>query len=172
MRALSSSLVFSLTVLCGTAGGAWAGDKAANAIAAFNMWCFKAHQTEAQARKNMGADVAPFTLTFWDDSLEPRPANAPTGVERRCEIAFEGDHAIRAVKEVRAQMQTPPKFGATIALPTTHSILDETTMIEGRELLRGRVAVVHIGTRHSVSGKQTFIAVDRLYDGLGLENAG
>ena len=40
----------------------------------------------------VAADTAPFALTFWDDSLEPRPANAPDGVERRCEVMFEGDH--------------------------------------------------------------------------------
>lgn len=142
------------------------------AITAFNTWCFKANQTEAQARRNMGADDAPFVLTFWDDSLEPRPADAPRGVERRCEVAFDGDHANRAVAALRIQMQTPPVFGTAIDLPGTHRALDKTVLIEGRELLRGRVAVIHVGTRDTALGLRTFMAVDRLYDGLGLEASG
>jgi len=138
------------------------------AIAAFNQWCFKAGQTEAQARANMGADNAAFTLTFWDDSLEPRPADAPTGVERRCEVAFEGDHTDAAITAMRKQMQTPPVFGTKIPLPDTHEATPGTALIEGRELLRGRVAVVHVGTRTTNDTLVTFMAVDRLYDGLGL----
>lgn len=150
----------------------FAGDGAGTAITAFNTWCFKAYQTESQARHNMNAGDAPFTLTFWDDSLEPRPADAPRGVERRCEVAFDGDHADRAVAAMRVQMQTPPVFGTVIDLPNTHRALDKTVLIEGRKLLRGRVAVVHVGTRDTASGLHTFMAVDRLYDGLGLEASG
>lgn len=166
------ALALSLTALCGTASGAWAGDTAANAIAAFNTWCFKAYQTEAQARHNTGADLAPFSLTFWDDSLEPRPTNAPRGIERRCEVAFDGDHIDRAIVALRQQMQTPPQFGTLIALPDTHTDQTDAALIEGRALLRGRVAVVHVGTRNTASGIQTYMTVDRLYAGLGLEDTG
>jgi hypothetical protein len=159
-------------LLCWAAGAASAGDKAANAMAAFNAWCFKAGQTEAQARRNTGADVAPFALTFWDDSLEPRLADAPRGIERRCEVSFDGDHSTRAVAALRQQMQTPPEFGTMIALPDTHTAQPETVLIEARELLRGRVAVVHVGTRVKDARIQTFMTVDRLYDGLGLGDAG
>ena len=72
------------------------------AISSFNDWCFKAGQTEAQARANMTVDAAPFALTFWDDSLEPRPNDAPRGVERRCEVAFDGDHTTAAITALRA----------------------------------------------------------------------
>lgn len=138
------------------------------AISSFNDWCFMAGQTEAQARANMAVDEAPFALTFWDDSLEPRPDNAPHGVERRCEVAFDGDHTAAAITALRAQMATPPVFGDAIPLPDTHSAAPGTALIEGRELLRGRVAVVHVGTRSANAAMQTFMAVDRLYDGLGL----
>lgn len=138
------------------------------AIAAFNDGCFKAGQTEAQARANMNADTADFTLTFWDDSLQPRPKDAPEGVERRCDVAFDGDHTDAAIAAMRAQMATPPVFGTRIPLPDTHAPLPGTALIEGRELLRGRVAVVHVGLRGSSDEPQTFMTVDRLYDGLGL----
>lgn len=154
-----------LALLCGPTAA-----MANPAITTFNTWCFKAGQTEAQARTNMNAGSAPFTLTFWDDSLEPRPADAPQGVERRCEVAFDGDHTDTAITALRAQMATPPIFGTMIPLPNTHKATATTALIEGRELLRGRVAVVHIGTRTTQSKQQTFMAVDRLYAGLGLPN--
>jgi hypothetical protein len=157
----------SILLVCGSLAQA---ETSNPAIAAFNTWCFKAGQTETQARANMNADTAPFTLTFWDDSLEPRPADAPTGIERRCEVSFDGDHTTSAIAAMRAQMTTPPVFGTKIPLPDTHQSTIGTALIEGRELLRGRVAVVHVGTRSATSGTTTFMAVDRLYDGLGLDH--
>ncbi|MEL6451418.1 MAG: hypothetical protein AAFQ19_09165 [Pseudomonadota bacterium] len=136
------------------------------AIQAFTDWCFKAGQTPAQARRNMEGDAGtplPFTLTFWDTSLEPA-AQAPRHAERRCEVSFDGDHAAQAVTDVQAKMATPPVFGTPIPLPAPYQAEPGTAYIEGRALLRGRVAVVHIGTR----GAQTFIGVDRLPAGMGL----
>jgi len=163
---LAASLFLSVQVHAGTTSERIG--PAEEAITAFNTWCFKAGQTEAQARANMDADEAPFALTFWDDSLEPRPADAPRGVERRCEVSFDGAHTDRAVTALRKQMQTPPIFGTPIPLPDTHTAEQGTALIEGRELLRGRVAVVHVGLRAG----RTFMAVDRLYAGLGLKEAG
>ncbi len=158
-------LALGTCLLAGAATGAGSPDAA---ITAFNTWCFKAGQTEAQARTNMGADGAPFSLTFWDDSLQPRPADAPEGVERRCEVAFAGDHAADAIEAMRAQMATPPEFGTLVPLPTTHAETEGTKLIEGRELLHGRVAVVQVGTRDAGGAVETYMTVDRLYDGLGL----
>ncbi len=139
------------------------------AITAFNAWCFQAGQTESQITSNMERDVGaplPFDLTFWDVSLEPSDDNLPAGVERRCEVAFDGDHTDAAIDALCVQMATPPIFGTAIALPSTHAPLPGTALIEGRELLRGRVAVVHVGRRDA----KTFMAVDRLFDGLGIAN--
>lgn len=140
------------------------------AIDAFTSYCFKAGQTPAAAHANMegltGAPL-PFTLTFWDKSLEPAPGT-PDYAERRCEVAFDGNHTTSAVNAVQAKMATPPVFGTPIPLPRTHAPTAGTALIEGRELLRKRVAVVHIGTRNA--GETTFITVDRLPAGLGLPN--
>lgn len=136
------------------------------AITAFNTWCFQAGQTESSIRANMERDIGaplPFDLTFWDLSLEPATDDLPAGIERRCEVAFDGDHTKVAIDALRVQMATPPVFGSAIALPSTHTPLPGTALIEARELLRGRVAVVHVGMRDT----KTFIAVDRLFDGLG-----
>lgn len=137
------------------------------AIDAFVAYCFKAGQTSAQARENMTAlvgDPLPFTLTFWDKTLELAPGT-PAYAERRCEVSFDGDHATKAVTQVQAKMAAPPVFGTSIPLTAPFEATDGTAYIDARELLRSRVAVVHIGTR---PGPETFIRVDRLPPGMGL----
>lgn len=141
-------------------GMAAAGTVAEQAIASFNAVCFKAGQTPAEARARMQArDGAPlpYDLTFWDKTLEPAPDTQPR-IERRCEIRFDGLHTRAAIDALRDQMATPPVFGFEIPLPATHAPTPGTALIEGRELLRGRVAVVHVGE----TAGQTFMAVDRL----------
>lgn len=133
---------------------------AQTAIEAFNSVCFKAGQTTAQARARMetlaGAPL-PFGLTFWDVTLEPAPA-APETIERRCEVSFAGHHSDAAIAALRIQMATPPVFGHAIDLPQSHAAEAGTALIQARELLRGRVAVVHVATRNG----HTIMAVDRL----------
>lgn len=141
-------------------GTAAAGPVADSAIASFNAVCFKAGQTAQQARARMQArDGAPlpYALTFWDKTLAPAPGTAAQ-IERRCEVVFDGDHTGIAGDALRVQMATPPVFGSAIDLPRTHEASAGTTLIEGRALLRGRVAVVHVGMRQG----RTFMAVDRL----------
>ncbi|QJF52457.1 hypothetical protein [Roseobacter ponti] len=153
MRHILCSALF-----CLCAGTAAAG--ADLAISAFNSVCFKAGQTATVARdrmQQMAGTPLPFTLTFWDKTLEPAPGT-PMLIERRCEVLFDGAHTPAAIEALRVQMATPPVFGFAIDLPETHDALPGTALIEGRELLRGRVAVVHVGMR----GDQTFMAVDRL----------
>ena len=136
------------------------------AIDAFTTWCFKAGQTPARAAANMQQTAGtplPFDLTFWDVSLEAA-VGTPKYAERRCEVSFPGDHAQAAVIAVQAKMAQPPVFGTPIPLPEPYTAEAGTAFIEGRELLRGRVAVVHIGTR----GENTFIGVDRLPAGMGV----
>lgn len=157
--AVTAAYSLMLTVLAGSA-------QAHPAIEAFTSFCFKAGQTEARAQSNMeglAGSPLPFTLTFWDKSLEPAPGT-PDHAERRCAVDFEGANATAAVKAVQAKMATPPVFGTPIPLPAPYTAEPGTAYIEGRELLRGRVAVVHIGTRDN----RTFIAVDRLPAGMGL----
>lgn len=142
---------------------ATAGTVPDTAIASFNAVCFKAGQTATEARTRMQKHAGtplPFALTFWDKTLEPAPGT-PAQIERRCEVTFNGMHADAAIAALRVQMATPPVFGTAIDLPQTHAAEPGTALIEGRALLRGRVAVVHVGTR----GARTFMAVDRLPPG-------
>ncbi len=136
------------------------------AIDSFVSFCFKAGQTVEQARTNMesvaGSPLS-FTLTFWDKSLAPAPGT-PDHAERRCAVDFAGNHGQTAMRAIQAKMARPPVFGTPIPLPAPYAAVDGTEYIEGRELLRGRIAVVHIGTRDD----RTFIAVDRLPAGMRL----
>jgi hypothetical protein len=146
--------------LCLAAPAAAQTSVADQAIASFNAVCFKAGQTAAQARARMEArdgTPLPYHLTFWDKTLEPAP-DTPARIERRCRVDFDGAYSQAAIEALRVQMATPPVFGFQIPLPDTHSARPETRLIEGRELLRGRVAVVHVGE----AAGRTFMGVDRL----------
>ncbi|WP_299599544.1 hypothetical protein [uncultured Tateyamaria sp.] len=153
--------------LCGLAMPATAGTHPA--IDAFVSYCFKAGQTVERARVNMeslaGAPL-PFDLTFWDKSLEPAPGT-PDHAERRCAVEFQGNHAADAVAAVQAKMAEQPVFGTPISLPAPYTTEPGTAYLEGRALLRGRVAVVHVGTRQG----KTFIAVDRLPEEVEISDA-
>ncbi|MFK7870539.1 MAG: hypothetical protein AB8B58_15030 [Roseobacter sp.] len=133
---------------------------ASAAIASFNAVCFTAGQTAERARDRMQArdgSPLPYALTFWDTTLQPSPGT-PALIERRCKVSFDGEHTDAAIAALQLQMQTPPVFGFAVPLPATHAVHPGTALIEGRELLRGRVAVVHVGRE----GASTFMAVDRL----------
>lgn len=146
------------------AAPAMASSIADQAIASFNAVCFKAGQTAQQARKRMqtrDGTPLPYRLTFWDKTLEPAPGT-PAQLDRHCEVSFSGDHRPKAISALKKQMTTPPVFGFSIDLPETHRRTSETAFIEGRELLRGRVAVVQVGLRSYDGGMETFMNVERL----------
>ena len=134
------------------------------AITAFNAACINKGYSAQRIRTTMEAAInAPvsFEVKFWDRTLAPAP-DAPDLYERRCEVAFEGDHVTDAIAALRAQMATPPVFGNKIPLPKTHVAQVGTALIEARELLVEGIAVVHIGTRGNGSKMRTFMSVDRL----------
>jgi len=81
-------------------------------------------------------------------------------VERRCQIEFEGDHTAAALAALKQQMAKPPVFGTPTDVPDTHHASTDTTFMQARELLRGRVAVVEIGRMQNPT--RTYMRVDRL----------
>lgn len=137
---------------------------AEQAIASFNAVCFKAGQTAEQARMRMqdrDGTPLPYRLSFWDKTLAPAPGT-PEGLDRHCEVSFDGDHRAIAIAALKAQMATPPVFGFAIDLPKTHTRDATTGFIQGRELLRGRKAVVQVGLRTHGGKVETFMNVERL----------
>lgn len=136
----------------------------APAITAFNAACFnKGYSAERIAATMEAAIGGPLTfdVTFWDKTLAPAPGT-PEVYERRCKVSFAGNHTDDAVTALRKQMATPPVFGTAIALPPTHKAEAGTVLIEARELLVGRIAVVHVGTQTNGDALETFMLVDRL----------
>ncbi|WP_415404226.1 hypothetical protein [Tateyamaria sp. SN3-11] len=169
---LTSALALSACVTAAPVVGAFVatGAQAHPAIEAFTSVCFKAGQTAAQARANMegvAGKPLPFDLTFWDKTLEPAPGTEDHA-ERKCEVEFDGDHTIEAVRAVKAKMAAPPVFGTPIPTPAPYAMRGDTVFLEGRQLLRGRVAVVEIGAR--MDGTRTVIYVDRLPADMGHTN--
>ncbi len=134
------------------------------AITAFTAACFNKGFTQQRITQTMERAIGgplSFDLTFWDKTLAPAPGTSDFQ-ERRCEVAFAGNHTKSAIDALREKMATPPIFGHKIPLPATHSAKLGTALIEGRELLRGRMAVIQVGTRSTQTGIETYIIVDRL----------
>ena len=105
-------------------------------------------------------DLKPFS------SAAPSPVTgraATPGTDRRCEIAFDGDHGTLAA-DAAVQGLTTEGVATDAALPTTHTDagLSGTTLLAARFLNPKRIAVVHTGTRPGPNGVETFLLVERL----------
>ncbi len=139
------------------------------AIGAFADTCTVRGLTPEAAEGRMRDFVAaeggaglPFRLEFYDITLQPTDLPVTPGTDRRCEVAFPGDHTDPATEALVALMERPPVFGTPIPLPITHSPAPGTAFIEGRQLNPRVAAVVHVGTRETADGLETFMNVERL----------
>lgn len=139
------------------------------AIGAFANTCTVRGLTADEAEGRMrnfvaaqGGEGLPFRLEFYDVTLQPTDLTVTPGTDRRCEVAFSGDHTEPATEALVALMERPPVFGTPIPLPITHSPGPDTAFIEGRQLNPRVAAVVHVGTRDTDAGVETFINVERL----------
>lgn len=142
------------------------------AIGAFADTCTIRGMTADRAETRMRDFVAeregaglPFNLSFYDVTLEPTDLSVTPGTDRRCEVSFSGDYAPRAARALVDLMQQPPVFGQPIPLPITHTPVEGTYFIEGRQLNPRVAAVVHVGTRRTIAGTETFMNVERLEPG-------
>jgi len=143
------------------------------AIGAFADTCtirgMTADRAEARMRDYVaenGGEGMPFSLSFYDVTLEPTNLSVTPGTDRRCEVSFAGDYAEPAARALVDLMQQPPVFGQPIPLPITHTPVEDTVFIEGRQLNPLVAAVVHVGTRRTIAGTETFMNVERLEPGL------
>jgi len=148
-------------------------DVADLAMGAFADTCTQRGMTANAAEARMVAYVAanggmglPFNLSFYDTTLEPTELTVTPGTDRRCEVSFRGDYAEPAARSVVQLMELPPVFGRAIPLPITHTPVQDTFFIEGRQLNPRVAAVVHVGTRRTIAGTETFMNVERLEPGL------
>lgn len=145
------------------AGGTQATARAAMDLFAEN--CFSPYLTADKARRAFA--LSGITYDFYDldpfANADPSPAQTQVtpGTDRRCEIAFPGDYAEDAAQ---AAAEGLAREGITepAALPARYAETDTTTLLAARRLNPRRIAIVHVGTRQTSRGPETYLRVERL----------
>jgi len=136
------------------------------AMSGFASHCFSPYLTAQKASARLGLEGV--RLEFYDldpfSSVAPSPVLgrvATKGTDRRCEVAFDGNHAQQAAKTavdaLLAQGIVTPSD-----VPNTFEAISGTELLAARQLNPRRVAVVHVGTRAGPNGIETFMTVERL----------
>lgn len=159
-----------VAVAAGCASAAQTPNVADLAQSAFASVCTNPGQTAAVVDARMRAHVAgrggnglPFAVDFYDTTLGDVSDTITPGTNRRCEVAFSGNHTDDATQTLLTAMQGPPVFGTITDMPDGFTATDGTHFIQARLLnARGTRAVVHVGTRTGPQGLETFINVERL----------
>lgn len=159
---LSGAACIALAVLSAPAGA----DAPEDAAEAFAVHCFNPFMTAERAQQVLAAPG--IRVDFYDlDPLsraEPSPVvgrEATRGTDRRCEVAFDGDHADLAVSAVVAGLEVEG-IEAEAPLPDRYGRTDGTALLAARFLNPRRVAIVHVGTRPGPNGVETFMLVERM----------
>ncbi|MEJ6390688.1 succinyl-CoA synthetase subunit beta [Gymnodinialimonas ulvae] len=136
------------------------------ASAAFASHCFSPFMTAARADEVLASTGA--RVDFYD--LDPLSDVAPSqvtgraatlGTDRRCEVAFDGDHAELAASAAVAGLEMEG-IRTEAPLPDRYQPVDSTVLLAARQLNPRRIAVVHVGTRPGPNGVETFLFVERL----------
>lgn len=136
------------------------------AMQSFAGNCFSPYLTAGKAAARLTTDGV--RTEFYD--LDPFSGAAPspvtgraasTGTDRRCEVAFNGDHAKQAAK-VAVDALLSEGILTPADLPAFYTPADGTELLAARQLNPRRIAVVHVGTRQGPHGIETFMSVERL----------
>lgn len=142
------------------------GAAATDAASAFAAHCFSPYLTAARAQEALastGARVDFYDLDpFSSADVSPvmgRPATP--GTDRRCEVAFDGDHGDMAASAVLAGLAAEG-IRTDAPLPDRYQPTEGTVLLAARALNPQRIAVVHAGTRPGPDGVETFLTVERL----------
>lgn len=136
------------------------------ASAAFAAHCFSPFMTAARAEEvlaSTGARVDFYDLEPFSD-VAPSPVNgraATIGTDRRCEVAFDGEHGTLAASAAVAGLEMEG-IRTEAPLPDRYSASEGTALLGARQLNPRRIAVVHVGTRPGPNGVETFLFVERL----------
>ena len=136
------------------------------AIAGFAGNCFSPFLTADKAAKRLAIhgvrtefyDLDPFSNVA-PSPVTGRAANA--GTDRRCEVAFDGDHTVQAAKAAVDALQDQG-IVTPATVPAFYVATEGTELLAARQLNPRRVAVVHVGTRQGPDGIETFMTVERL----------
>ncbi len=171
MRSARAILAASAFALClsgpGAVGAVAQGDRIAEAASgAFAAHCFSPFLTAARAEEALAMDGV--RVEFYD--LDPFSDGAPSpvtgrdatiGTDRRCEVAFDGDHAALAASAALAGLEAE-RIIDEAPLPDRYRPTGGTELLAARYLNPRRIAVVHVGTRPGPNGAETFLTVERL----------
>ncbi|MDF1728309.1 MAG: succinyl-CoA synthetase subunit beta [Sulfitobacter sp.] len=128
--------------------------------------CFSPFMTADKARRTFALSGASYDFydldPFSDVAPSPVTGRAATpGADRRCEIAFAGDHADRAAEVAVAALEGEGIL-TQAEVPARYTANEGTALLAARRLTPRRVAVVHVGTRAAAEGTETFMRVERL----------
>ncbi|ABD53742.1 hypothetical protein [Jannaschia sp. CCS1] len=161
-----------LAILCiggiTSQGRAQTGDGAIAQAAseAFAAHCFSPFMTAGRAQEVLAATGA--RVDFYDldpfSNAAPSPVTgraATQGTDRRCEVAFDGDHAELAVSAAVAGLQMEG-IDTVAPVPDRYRPTDGTALLGALFLNPRRIAVVHVGTRPGPRGVETFMFVERM----------
>ncbi|MEL6519870.1 MAG: succinyl-CoA synthetase subunit beta [Pseudomonadota bacterium] len=168
-RSLSPSALTggALAVLsAGLSAQAVAEPLAKSAMRTFAEHCFSPFLTAENVARFSNApgirtefyDLKPFS------NVPPSPVTgraSTVGTDRRCEVAFDGDHGSEAATTAQSALEAEG-IQKDAALPETHLRQPGTSLLAARYLNPNRIAVVHTGTRPGPNGTETFLNVERL----------
>ncbi|OAN85087.1 hypothetical protein A8B78_06045 [Jannaschia sp. EhC01] len=134
--------------------------------AAFAAHCFSPFMTAERAQDVLTSPGV--RVEFYDlDPLSNGPVSpvvgrpATRGTDRRCEVAFDGDHAALATRAAVAALEAEG-IDTVSPVPDRYQPTDGTHLLAARQLNPRRIAVVHVGTRPSQNGIETFLMVERM----------
>lgn len=133
---------------------------------AFASHCFSPFMTAERAAEVLAATSV--RVDFYDldpfSNAAPSPVTgraATRGTDRRCEVAFDGDHADLAASAAVAGLQMEG-IDDVAPVPDRYRRTDGTELLGARFLNPRRIAVVHVGTRPGPNGPETFLFVERM----------
>jgi len=137
------------------------------AIAAFSQHCFSPYLTAKTAETVLSGpgtrydfyDLRPFSVA----AVSPATRRSATpGTDRRCEVAFDGEHTVAAIGSVTDALEREGIL-TEAEMPEGFEETPGTALLAARQLNPQRIAVVHVGTRDGPNGVETFISVERLH---------
>ena len=166
---MTSALATSIPCLFAVfaAGSAVAGQHSALVGKAFADHCFSPYLTAETANANLapsGARIDFYDLRPYSSSpvsaVTGRPATS--GTDRRCEVAFDGAAAQKAIAWANTGLEQEGLASSSATVPADFPRQDGTLFIAAAQLNPNRIAVVQIGVRDGPSGPETFMNIERL----------
>lgn len=164
--AFGRAILLALGAACSAPALAGPPALASDAARAFGDHCFSPYLTaktalEKIARPGIRVDFYD-TKPFSSAAASPATGRPATpGTDRRCEVAFDGDH-VEIAKDgaVTGLNEEGIRQGADV--PTDFVVAEGTRFIAARQLNPKRIAVVQVGLRPGPNGTETFANVERL----------